>query len=837
MNPSKYAMIRALEKNYAKNRYRFLLFAFSVFAFFTISVAVSEPGPSEYTFEGYGWGHGIGMCQYGAKAMADSGSDFNSILTHYYQGTYTAHHPCPSTIRVGLLDGVSEVEIAIDAGTIFFYTHNDGMIPNSIGHHGQSWRVRSSGHGSTSIIGPDGAVLNGLNYGNSEDPLQIGFLSESGIVRLPTNGNRRYSHLPMYFSPFHGQSGWALRTILPLDFETYIKGLAEMPSSWHLEALKSQAVAARSYAIVNTGKHSSAGYDICDETCCQYYRGHDSEIQQRWAQAVDETANIVLKHGDRICYTFYSACCGGHTDNNEDVWRGSPLPYLRGVDCICDTMEDNPHSHWEKTMSKEDIESRLNSSETTRIGSLVSIDLSDKTPSGRIRNAVITGTERTVTLTGESIRGRFSLKSSKFHKKGFVAHENFNTYILIANPNESDAVVDILMTAEEETVAERRELPPFSRDTVHVNDHVPDSEVSITVKSNVEIVAERAMYFNYMSDIKGGSNCLGVAELSNEVYFAEGYTGGGFDTWLLVYNPGEESANVVFDLHRDDGFSKEIEMEIPARSRSTLSVDTLKNFGASSFSTRISSDIPIVAERAMYFNQDGISGGHAVSGIQQPHYEWNFAEGYTGKGFDTWLLLQNPNDIEAKVGVCYWGNSGLLKSTSITIDAKSRYTIHANNEVPFSEFSVSIESDIPICAERSVYFDNKGIRGGHCGVGIPEGRNSLFCAEGYTDESFETWILILNPNDEDASVELKYMLPGGDNVEESVSVGANTRKSVFLNKSVPSKEVSTLISSDMPIIAERAMYFIYRDRDGGHLSQACDNASLIWYFAEGYTGK
>jgi hypothetical protein len=118
-------------------------------------------------------------------------------------------------------------------------------------------------------------------------------------------------------------------SIATMDIEEYVKGVVprEMPASWPMEALKAQAVAARSYALA-TRKHRNRGdpYDVCSTTCCQVY---SSARHARSDQAVEETRGIVGIHEGAIAATFFSASCGGHTLGN---WAG----YLREVtDCPC----------------------------------------------------------------------------------------------------------------------------------------------------------------------------------------------------------------------------------------------------------------------------------------------------------------------------------------------------------------------------------------------------------------------------------------------------------------------------------------------------------------------
>jgi SpoIID/LytB domain protein len=117
-----------------------------------------------------------------------------------------------------------------------------------------------------------------------------------------------------------------------LGFEDYVKGIAEVPPDWPIEALKAQAVAARTYAL----SHLDSGgmYDLCATTYCQVYTGAGVELGpwgERWARAVEATAEEALLHNGSPAQTFYFSTSNGRTYGNEAVFGGSPLPYLRGI--------------------------------------------------------------------------------------------------------------------------------------------------------------------------------------------------------------------------------------------------------------------------------------------------------------------------------------------------------------------------------------------------------------------------------------------------------------------------------------------------------------------------
>jgi len=799
---------------------------------------VSRAQQDEYVFQGSGWGHGVGMCQYGARGMAEHGFTYAQILTYYYQGTQVSGWPCPSAIRVGLLEGLPNIQLAADSGSFVLYT-SAGDIPGGVITPGGVWTVAADENGRFYVLLPDGTWLNNVSYGGVDDPLYVRGSGDGDVLRLPQNGNRGVSHLsgnlPLELNVYGGPPSYSLRAILISWFETYLKGVAEVPGSWPQEAVKAQAVAARSYAVRSMGKHASSNYDICDEVHCQYYQGHDKERDAGWVQAVDATAGQVLTYGGQVAQCFYSSSCGGHTDNNEDVWGGAPVPYLRGMpDPYC--MDDvNPYAHWTVTYTREEMEALLNSHSGSYIGALYSMDLSDRTSSGRVRTATFTGSAGTKTITGEQLRSYLNLRSSMVN---FI-EDRFDEYILLANPSGEEATAQVKMSAasgKKEQVEVK--VPAMSRRTLHVDDYFYNDEVAAEVNSDRDIVCERAMYFDYRGETDGGSCEHGSPETSTQWYLAEGYTVGPFDTWILFYNPGTETARADVDLLREDGHTGKQEMEVPPGSRVTLSVDAMEDFSGCSFSAEVASDKPVVVERAMYFESLGRRGGHVARGSTGLSRSWYFAEGYTSGSFDTWVLVGNPHDQAVQVSFNFYVPGGGRSRVEAEIAPHSRYTLHVDDHLPDSEMAVFVESELPVVAERAMYFDYFGKAGGTCALGVTDSSAAWFLAEGYTGGDFDEYILVGNPGEDAVRVKFSFLTREGFQKETFRDLEPQSRYTLHVDEHFAADEVSVLVeeTGGKGIVVERAMYFDYYGRRGGHAAFGIPQPSTTWFFAEGYTG-
>ena len=306
-------------------------------------------------------------------------------------------------------------------------------------------------------------------------------------------------------------------------------------------------------------------------------------------------------------------------------------------------------------------------------------------------------------------------------------------------------------------------------------------------------------------------------------YLAEGYTGGEFDTWVLVQNPGTVPAQVTLDFQVQGGAAPPFgPFTLPAGERSSIHLDDLPNLADAQVSTRVTSDVPVVAERAMYFTYDGKSGGHDSIGVTSPASTWYLAEGYTGGEFDTWVLIQNPGAIPAQVTLDFQVQGGLAPPFGpFTLPAGERQSIHLDDLPGPSDAQVStcVTSNLPVVAERAMYFIYDGKSGGHDSVGVTSPASTWYMAEGYTGGEFDTWVLVQNPGMVPAAVTLDFQVQGGAAPPcGPFNLAAGERQSIHLDDlpGLADAQVSTRVISDQPVVAERAMYFTYEGRSGGH---------------------
>jgi NlpC/P60 family/S-layer homology domain len=424
-------------------------------------------------------------------------------------------------------------------------------------------------------------------------------------------------------------------------------------------------------------------------------------------------------------------------------------------------------------------------------------------------------------------------------------NDRFDTYLLLYNPSQQELPVDVrylLPTKGPQT--KKYTLGPHSRQTVAVDNLYAYDEVSMEVSApSPGVIAERAMYFNYQGWADGGHASTGVAQATLEGYLAEGYTGKGFNTWLLLSNPDSQPAEVEVSYLLEGADPIVCKYSLAPSSRFTVLVNGVPGLKAGSVGMRYRSlnGVKVVAERSMYFNYNGIRGGSCSQAVSETSTKLYLAEGYTGPGFDTWILLANPNQSPADVRVTYLLPDGQTATDSRTISAQSRLTINARDKVPGQSFGATIESlnGVGIVAERSMYFDYAGnIDDGHCSAAVANPSQTLYLAEGYTGGDFDTWILLANPNQEAASAKLTFSKEDGSEVKVDIVVPGLARYTVRANdvKGLENCSFATRMDSDRPLLMERSMYFFYRGWSGGTNCTALDGTSQYRFFAEGYTG-
>ncbi len=317
-----------------------------------------------------------------------------------------------------------------------------------------------------------------------------------------------------------------------------------------------------------------------------------------------------------------------------------------------------------------------------------------------------------------------------------------------------------------------------------------------------------------------------------EYYLAEGCTAYGFETWILVANPGDRDATVRITYLADGGGINKDPVRVPARSRFTVNASA--DAWAMNAGVRVGSDLPVYVERAMYWGER--AEGHDAIGTATGSTEWYLADGHTSDGFETWVEILNPGATRTGASLTYVTPDGPVAGPSLALEPRSRTTVLVNDTVRSGDVSTKVTSDHPVVVERSMYWDAR--RGGACSNGVKLPSKEWYFAEGATHSGFETWVLLMNPGPGAAKVKLDLMTTGpGDRgrVRRSVSVPAGARRTVRLNDVVDGADVACAVRSDAPVVAERTMLWAVPGGRAGHATVGMTAAAREVFLPEGCT--
>ena len=350
----------------------------------TALAAVPALGASRLVIRGAGFGHGVGMSQYGAYGFAKRGKDHRFILRHYYTGTELTQLSSNPTIRVLMQTGSTSFRGGSSAS---------GRKLNP----GTTYYVSPTGIGRVALKSSSGAVLKTF-----DSPLRVtgpGALTLSGAAQNSTTGGRYRGVLEFQ------STALGFQTVNAVGLEDYIRGVvgAESPTSWPAEALRAQAVAARTYAITTGG--SNANYDQFADTRSQVYKGLAVETAST-EDAVSSTRGRVVTYNGKPVVTYFFSTSGGRTENVENSFVGSaPKPWLKSVNDPYD--DESPRHRWgpyRLTMSQAaaKLGSRVK-------GSFRGIEVTKRGRSPRVVYADVVGTKGRTRVTGPTLRLIFGL--------------------------------------------------------------------------------------------------------------------------------------------------------------------------------------------------------------------------------------------------------------------------------------------------------------------------------------------------------------------------------------------------------------------------------------------
>jgi stage II sporulation protein D len=352
-------------------------------------LAADAVGSVTFVVSGQGFGHGVGLSQCGAYGFAsEAGWTFDRILAHFYPGTRLGDVPKDS-LRVLLGETSTSVEISSDSPfTATDATRRRVEIPAGSARVGANLRL-TAGRRHRALVPP-------IRFDPGKSPLQLDTPYRGSIV-VAADGAR-------------------LSVVNLVGLEQYLKGVvpSEMPAAWSPEALKAQAVAARSYALAT--RHTDGDFDVYADVRSQLYGGITAE-DPRTTTAVKETAGkVVLAPDGTVARTFFYASSGGRTAAAGDVF-GNGVSYLVPVDDPYDSV--CPFHRWGPfVLSAKDLRRELGAEAPPGLEDVVVA----RDSSGRVKTLTLVGADGSVDVPGTAARVQLGLRSTAFDVAVLALH-------------------------------------------------------------------------------------------------------------------------------------------------------------------------------------------------------------------------------------------------------------------------------------------------------------------------------------------------------------------------------------------------------------------------------
>jgi stage II sporulation protein D len=353
-----------------------------------LALAPSANAAALFVIKGRGWGHAIGMSQWGAQGMALRNVGYPAILGHYYQGTSLGPPP----------DGISSRRVLLDSGRSSMTLSSDA--PFKVGSH------TLQGHTNYTLVPTADRKVRVVGVGKVGNPA----LFERTTAWLELGGRPYRGELQVRVF----QRRLAIVNIVGLNRYLYGVVPGEMPSGalpsgFADEALKAQAVAARSFAVRS---HLASWYDLYDDTRSQVYEGVAGETPRATA-AVNRTGNSVVRFGAAVAQTYYSSSSGGQTSTPKDAWGAAAtnLPYLKSVADPDDLIAANPRRSWRELRTAAQMKRLLGLARTPNDG------IALRNSSDRVRALTMSGRGWTQTVApdgGDRFRSILSINSNRF---------------------------------------------------------------------------------------------------------------------------------------------------------------------------------------------------------------------------------------------------------------------------------------------------------------------------------------------------------------------------------------------------------------------------------------
>ncbi len=387
---------------------------------------IQGPAKKSVTLTGAGWGHGVGMSQYGAYGMAKAGASAKQILTHYYPGITVSGVTDAVPISVNVLEKgrsltLTPAQVSGGAGGVVLRLALAGVATPVQVPAGKSVSIAPSGKGfAVTVTGAAAVKTTGAITATWTGTKQLAgpatVIAMKATLSSGSAKSRSYRYGKLAISNVSG-----VRAVAVLDLHSeYLRGIAEVPTSWPAAVLQAQVVAARTYALRTMnglkskagGVNASCGCQVWDDVRSQVYSGWKAESTS-WTAAVQATSpsastGLTALYAGKPIEAVYSSSTGGRTRNAADVW-GSSVPYLRtATDSWSRNATINPkYAAWSRTLTAAAVAKAFG------LPDVAKISVATRDSAGAVKSMRATSSSgKSATLTGEGVRSKLGTPSA-----------------------------------------------------------------------------------------------------------------------------------------------------------------------------------------------------------------------------------------------------------------------------------------------------------------------------------------------------------------------------------------------------------------------------------------
>lgn len=375
--------------------------------------------PTLFSFRGSGYGHGVGMSQIGARAMALAGQTPLSILQYYYAGVEIESLPDTQTIRVNIGHLLKNIKLSPTSSnsTLSVSTTNDKEMAQIQFKSSFTFAISGSQIFLTSVTGKKSQVL------TRNREFTVRWSGESSTVSVTdSKGTVKYRYGQIQLKSVRTKDGkYFIEATNSLRLhDEYLYGIGEVPSSWPAAALQAQVIASRTYALTKLGMIKSACDcnlygSISDQSFIGFAKESEPFYGKLWREAVDATMSsdstglTITKQGQPIT-AYFSSSSGGQTESAINAWGSERLFALSVPDSASTDIVLNPrYAKWDRTLSQEVIASAF------LLSDVAILEIISRNSTGTVRMIKgISSTGVEVQLRGETFRSRTKIPSAWF---------------------------------------------------------------------------------------------------------------------------------------------------------------------------------------------------------------------------------------------------------------------------------------------------------------------------------------------------------------------------------------------------------------------------------------